>query len=393
MQENENTKIERAIQAATKSGRFFCKFVSANDVGLTGAHQEGIYLSKDAWDLFFPGVERIRGTNIENLIRIHLDGHYRFESRLIYYGQGTRNEYRITRFWTNSPFQKEQHIGDLIIFIPLDPDNFYIYLLDTDKEIESFIEHFSLSLINNSATYTALKGQENDLARTLEEIIEEKAKKFTQFPDTTYMAEVSRVIFEQTNKVNTLQPDKDILKWIETEYALFRAIERNVYKSYLDRPFGELEPLLNFASSALNRRKSRAGKSLEHHIDFMFRQLSIPFSHPGRSEGNKKPDFLLPSNEAYAEYTFDNEKLIFLGAKTTCKDRWRQVLNEASRIPQKHLFTLQQGITINQLDEMQEVNLTLVVPEPLHKFYPKSHQHRIWTVQEFINYAKEKYRY
>ena len=25
-----------------------------------------------------------------------------------------------------------------------------------------------------------------------------------------------------------------------------------------------------------------------------------------------------------------------LGVKTTCKDRWRQVLSEADRIPQKH---------------------------------------------------------
>jgi hypothetical protein len=30
-----------------------------------------------------------------------------------------------------------------------------------------------------------------------------------------------------------------------------------------------------------------------------------------------------------------------LGAKTTCKDRWRQVLTEAIKIPHKHLFTLE----------------------------------------------------
>lgn len=52
-----------------------------------------------------------------------------------------------------------------------------------------------------------------------------------------------------------------------------------------------------------------------------------------------------------------------LGAKTTCKDRWCQVLNEADRIPNKHLFTLQRGVTRNQLQEMKDEHLTLVVPK------------------------------
>ena len=34
--------------------------------------------------------------------------------------------------------------------------------------------------------------------------------------------------------------------------------------------------------------------------------------------------------------------------KSTCKDRWRQVLSEADRIPNKHLFTLEAAISENQ---------------------------------------------
>lgn len=54
---------------------------------------------------------------------------------------------------------------------------------------------------------------------------------------------------------------------------------------------------------------------------------------------------------------FPANKLVFLGAKTTCKDRWRQVLNEADRIETKYLFTLQQGISKNQLREMKHEHL------------------------------------
>jgi len=49
---------------------------------------------------------------------------------------------------------------------------------------------------------------------------------------------------------------------------------------------------------------------------------------------------------------------------TTCKDRWRQVINEADRIPEKHLFTLQPTISKNQLREMTDEKVHLVVPSP-----------------------------
>lgn len=81
----------------------------------------------------------------------------------------------------------------------------------------------------------------------------------------------------------------------------------------------------------------------------------------------------------------------FLGAKTTCKDRWRQILNEANRIPQKHLLTLQQGISPNQLDEMEEEKVTLVVPEAYHNLYPEQYRDRLWSVQKFIQYTNETY--
>lgn len=60
------------------------------------------------------------------------------------------------------------------------------------------------------------------------------------------------------------------------------------------------------------------------------------------------------------------EQLISLAAKTTCKDRWRQIINEADRLRDrtKFLCTLQQGISTAQLDEMQEERVILVVPRP-----------------------------
>jgi hypothetical protein len=78
-----------------------------------------------------------------------------------------------------------------------------------------------------------------------------------------------------------------------------------------------------------------------------------------------------------------------LAAKTTCKDRWRQILNEAERIPVKHLLTLQEGISENQFREMHAAGVTLVVPRPLMSKYPVSVRHQLLSVEKFVSEVRE----
>ena len=80
-----------------------------------------------------------------------------------------------------------------------------------------------------------------------------------------------------------------------------------------------------------------------------------------------------------------------LAAKTTFKDRWRQILKEATRFEDKdkYLCTLQQGISSQQMDEMREEKVILVVPREYHRTYPKEKREYIWTIERFIGYVKE----
>lgn len=82
--------------------------------------------------------------------------------------------------------------------------------------------------------------------------------------------------------------------------------------------------------------------------------------------------------------------MIFLASKTTCKDRWRQILNEADRIKTKHLFTLQQGISKNQLEEMYNYNVCLVVPKPYIPTYPNEFKNKILSLDTFIKQVGAK---
>ena len=77
-----------------------------------------------------------------------------------------------------------------------------------------------------------------------------------------------------------------------------------------------------------------------------------------------------------------------LAVKTTCKDRWRQILNEASRIKRKHLLTLQEGVSEGQYAEMEEAQVVLVVPGPLHDKYPKSVRSHLLTLQDFVDHVR-----
>ena len=137
-------------------------------------------------------------------------------------------------------------------------------------------------------------------------------------------------------------------------------------------------------------RKSRAGKLLEHQLAEIFTASDLKFEEHVVTENNKKPDFIFPDGASYHNFLFPMDKLTMLGAKTTCKDRWRQVLNEADRVDDKYLFTLQQGISSNQLKEMQDYRLHLVVPHRYLESFPKKYRSGICDLSTFIGMVKER---
>ena len=108
------------------------------------------------------------------------------------------------------------------------------------------------------------------------------------------------------------------------------------------------------------------------------------FSYDCESESGKKPDFIFPSEAAYKNTAYSATKLRMLAVKTTCKDRWRQILNEADRIGTKHLLTLQEGVSENQYQEMAQASVRLVIPEPLIVRYPKKVQPELQTLESFM---------
>ena len=378
--------LQEIIETVQKSKLAFCKFISANDCGKTGGHQAGFYIPKNSIPLMFdsPG---IKGENKDRFITIKWQKDFETESRFIYYGRGTRNEYRLTRFGRGFPFLTEDNVGDLFILSWIDKDFYEGFVLSTDEEIEDFLAAFNMSPIETNQLIDKEIGvsPENELSRCFSEFISSLE---VDFPPTIEVATSARncynTAFKITEKIIIDSPDNCIIDWIRTEYDLFKSLENDRYSELIKNPFGTVEELVQVANTILNRRKSRAGKSLEHHLEEIFKVGKLNFDTQATTEGKKKPDFLFPSQEHYHNPKFDSNKLIVLAAKTTCKDRWRQILNEADKIKTKHLFTLQQGISKNQLKEMYKYGVKLIVPKQYKKSFPEEYRSQILNLSEFV---------
>lgn len=383
--------LNSAITKVQNSKHAFCRFITANDTGENGSHQAGFYIPKCAASLLFdtPGVKY---ENKDKQVEVKWQDDFTTESRFIYYGKGTRNEYRITRFGKNFPFLKEDNVGDLLIIAQYSETYYYGFVLQTDQDIDDFFAYFNLSpeMTNQLIDVTQISTPEKQLETSIQELV----ARYTDFPGTLQMAEFAKEIYNKVHNITDDKicnaPDEQLLKWIDTEYSLFRSFEEKVYAPIYSVPFPNCQELIKFSNIILNRRKSRAGKSLEHHLATIFTAAKLEYEEQAVTEDNKKPDFLFPNGEAYHNLLFPADNLVFLGAKTTCKDRWRQVLNEADRIETKYLFTLQQGISKNQLREMKHEQLTLVVPAPYRSSFDKEFQADIETLSSFIKIVKAK---
>src|SRR5688572_3570396 len=126
---------ERAIEEVRSHGNAILKFISPNDVGITGSHQCGFYLPKSVWQMFSPHPPA-KGQNRENEVEVVWPDGRKTASRVKWYGTGTRSEYRLTRFGKDFPWLAADTVGDLLILIPKSHGQFIAYVLDVDEDIE-----------------------------------------------------------------------------------------------------------------------------------------------------------------------------------------------------------------------------------------------------------------
>ena len=210
----------------------------------------------------------------------------------------------------------------------------------------------------------------------------------TRFPKTDEFSDLARITLPEVRAED--DPDAALITWLDHEEALFRRLERRVVSSRIEAGFvnedgTDVDGFISFSLSVQNRRKSRMGHSLEHHLAAVLRAHDVQHVRGAVTEHNHRPDFLFPDLATYQAAPPEGDvRLTMLGAKSTCKDRWRQVLAEAEKISRKHLLTLEPGISEAQTHQMEASSLQLVVPQPVQASYTGAQQGWLWSVADFI---------
>lgn len=382
----------KAIDAAIKGSDVFCKFMSANDSGESGAHQVGFLISIHAKKMLFTDEEMCENPILKKAVKVSWqNGEVVTDSVFTWYA--SKHEFRLTRFGKGFPFINPEYTGALFVLIKNSPQDYSAYILNTDEDIQQFLDAFGLTPAetNRLISFDKINPEMREKAE-IQDFIQNLQ---SEFPTSEEMSEEARILTYAINlrsgQLIRTNPDKLLLEWTDEEYRLFRAIERSRYGDIVAHGFASVDEFVMMANKVLNRRKSRAGKSLEHHLAAIFDGNDIRYTAQAVTEENKRPDFIFPSEEDYHNAEFSIEKLCSLAAKTTCKDRWRQVLNEADRFKDrnKYLCTMQQGISAAQMDEMAAEKVVLVVPKDYIKTYPEDRRDRIWTISKFVDYVRE----
>lgn len=386
----EKDLVSAAVQSVISSEMSYCKFLSANDSGETGGHQSGILISKSALNMLFTRDEISRNHILKRMVKIRWQDDFTTDGCFTWYE--SKNELRLTRLGKGFPLLRPMYTGALFVFIRNTLDDFNGYIFNEEDDIQQFLDAVGISPtetnrpIENGKILPEVREKSviDDFINGLD----------VEFPTSDVMSTEARLIYYAVwgnrNLIRT-DPDHLLVEWTREEYTLFRSVEHARYGKRIKDGFDTVDDFVAVANMVLNRRKSRAGKSLEHHLANIFDANEIRYTPQAVTEENKRPDFLFPSEEDYHNPGFAVEKLCTLAAKTTCKDRWRQVLNEANRLRDhtKYLCTLQQGISSAQLHEMKAEKVRLVVPKEYHSMYPREYRGDIWTIQNFIGYIQE----
>ena len=209
-----------------------------------------------------------------------------------------------------------------------------------------------------------------------------------EFPPTRKFSDRARLTLPVVSARD--DPDAALVAWVDHEYAMFRRleariVEKNIRQGWTDGDGKvDVDAFLKYSLGVQNRRKSRMGRSLENHLEAVFDQFDIRYTPQVKTETGKRADFIFPGAMEYRDPDFPGTSLTMLAAKSSCKERWSQILSEADRIGEKHLVTLEPGISVAGTDRMRLARVQLIVPGRIRESYRPEQQDWLMSVQNFV---------
>ena len=222
-----------------------------------------------------------------------------------------------------------------------------------DLRPDFLIGEFDPAVLRQLENERVLDFAEQVIAAWLAGEIDAFARDNAAMPNTLELSLLARNAFLDKYSLDSVDPfviqnPGDALREISCsiEWDLFRAFQRRERSVELirivlgDRPvevnaskmirqlIDQLPSIDALMLSASQQRKSRAGYSYEHHIEAMLTAGGVPFEKQVIIEAKKRPDFILPSLKFIDSGKPGAETGLILSAKTTLRERWKQVERE-----------------------------------------------------------------
>ena len=379
----------------SQDGTLWCiKRLSSNDTSASGGHQAGPYLPKTFLFEVFPEINRRDARNPDADCDLYVDSHIHHScARVVWYNQGTRDEVRLTRLGgSRCALLDPDSTGAVAVFSfsPV-PENqkrkCRVWVCDAEpyadlvEDVVGPVEPGRFLIAHRPGLQELFGPVAHGCHLAREEIPPEWMDKFPNGKELVRKA-VEHV------RSDVLDPDARLLLRRSCEFEIFQSVEEAHVLPAISAGFSEMRSFLSLAQTVLQRRRARAGRSLELHTRHIFEEEELregrDFAHGVESEPDKRPDFLFPSKDCYDNTAYPRERLRMLAVKTSCRDRWRQVITEADKVWPKHLLTEQRGVSVAQMQQMKDEGIQLVVPAGLIPKYPEKVRAELVTLEDFI---------
>ncbi len=191
-----------------------------------------------------------------------------------------------------------------------------------------------------------------------------------ELPDTKAMAKQAAAIVQRVG-IRASDADEELDTLLIVETGLFRYLEQEIGQKALDTLAGggrlQFDAAVDLVMSRLQSRKSRRGRSLQHHFSSVLTGRGIKYCDACATESGELPDFIVPGCDQYNDPTYPAERLRMVACKSTIKERWGQILKEADRIPDKYVLTLDAGLTDDLVSRMVQKRLALFLPRRIRE--------------------------
>lgn len=402
----DGTPLWWKIQAlVATSSKLFVKKLSRNDTSWaddSGKHQAGFYIPRQIREAgFFPDL------HAANPDKPHI---FHAEFGVLWPQTGETTASGMRHYSNKGP---ETHFTRLpkALFQALTPASillagrfdeatagcdYWIVILDSADEEAELLEtvldlrsDFHNGIFEPAAFALASRLQQDEKQELIERLqhalrtgsMETVMREYGGIPDPASIALDARRKWLEDNGYTHFDP------WIiprpgDAIMEISRDIEFTLYRRYeLRRRAAELVALLadkgdlvsaivhHFADidrvflSASQQRKTRAGRSFEHHIAASFAAGNIRFVEQAVT-GGRRPDFVMPDLATLQQKDRQPLDALVVAAKTTLRERWKQVGSERLNCDVL-LATVDDRVAATSIREMAESGIRLVVPESL----------------------------